>query len=420
MKKDLKKYAELIESYAKGSYRQCFREPQGKFEYPCFVPGAFYSSQLWDWDSWLTDIALAKMSEGDDILPYEEGCVLNFLDAADDEGRIPINIVADGESIFDLKPGTKVNIHKPCLAQHALFVSKRANDGAEWLREKFPVLERFLAWYKKNCFHEETGLYVWVNDFAIGVDNDPCVFYRPGKSTAAIFLNCLMYGELSATAELCTLLGNENAAKYAAEAEELKHAIMRECWDDKDGFYYSADVLLEKVDPDKWLHSGAPRHWRSIPMRIGVWAGFLTMYYGIATKEQARRMVEEHYRNEKEFFAPYGVRSLSKAETRMYVIRGSGNPSCWLGPIWGNCNYMVYEGLLRYGYRDDAVLLAEKTVRLFGQDVERCGEFHEYYHPETGEGVLNQGFQSWNLLAYNLAEDLKNGDFDRTPDKEEV
>lgn len=77
-------------------------------------------------------------------------------------------------------------------------------------------------------------------------------------------------------------------------------------------------------------------------------------------------------------------------------------------------------GQLTDGYRDDAVLLAEKTVRLFGQDVERCGEFHEYYHPETGEGVLNQGFQSWNLLAYNLAEDLKNGDFDRMPDKEEV
>lgn len=405
MKKELQTYKDLVLSYAKGNYRKCFREPHGKFAYPCLVPGAYYADELWDWDSWLTDIALSDMAEGDDILAYEQGCVLNFLHAADRDGRIPINIIAEEESIFDLKPNTEVNIHKPCLAQHALFVTKRCGN-VDWLREEFPVLERFVAWYRKNCFHKETGLYFWMNDFAIGVDNDPCVFYRPNKSTAAIYLNCLMYGELCAMAELSTLLNNENAQRYTEEAEELKSSVIRECWDERDGFYYSADILLHEVDPGEWLHSGAPRHWHSIPMRIGVWTGFLTMYYGIATEEQARRMVKEHYRNEKEFFAPYGVRSLSKAETRMYAIRKSGNPSCWLGPIWGNCNYMVYEGLLRYGYTEDARILAEKTVTLFGRDVERNGEFHEYYDPETGEGVCNPGFQSWNLLAYRLAKRL--------------
>lgn len=403
---ELEKYKKLILDYTTGNYRKCFREPHGKFAYPCLVPGAYYSEELWDWDSWLTDLALAEMSKGDDILPYEQGCVLNFLDAADDDGRIPINIMATSESIFDLKPGSEVNIHKPCLAQHALFIVKKCGGDAEWLRGKFPVLEKFIAWYRKNCYHDETGLYFWINDFAIGVDNDPCVFYRPNKSTAAIFLNCLMYGELSAMAELCALLKSGDAARYADMAEALKGAIRRECWDERDGFYYSADILLHKVDPNEWLHSGAPRHWHSLPIRIGVWSGFLTMYYGIATEEQARRMVEEHYRNEKEFLAPYGVRSVSKSEDRVYAVKPSGNPSCWLGPIWGNANYMVYEGLLRYGYAEDAEKLAEKTVRLFGKDVERCGEFHEYYDPETGMGVLNQGFQSWNLLAYNMAKRL--------------
>lgn len=406
MNTELEKYKNLIFSYAKGNYRKCFREPHGKFAYPCLVPGAYYSDQLWDWDSWLTDIALAEISEGDDILPYEQGCVLNFLDAADAEGRIPINIVAGGESIFDLKPNTEVNIHKPCLAQHALFVAQKCGGDVRWLEEKFSVLENFIAWYRKNCYHEESGLYFWINDFAIGIDNDPCVFYRPNKSTAAIFLNTLMYGELRAMADLCVLLKNGKEEFYTRLAEELKEAVRNECWDERDGFYYSADILLHKVDPKEWLHKGAPRHWHSIPMRIGVWSGFLTMYYGIATEEQARRMVEEHYRNEKEFLAPYGVRSVSKAERRMYAVKPSGNPSCWLGPIWGNCNYMVYKGLLRYGYTEDAEALAEKTVRLFGKDVEQCGEFHEYYDPETGEGILNRGFQSWNLLSYSMAKDL--------------
>ena len=410
MEERLNKYIQLIQSYAKENYRKCFKEPQGKFKYPCLVPGATYSYQLWDWDSWLTDIALAKITEGENILAYEKGCILNFLNSADSDGRIPINIIADRASLFDLKPNTEVNIHKPCLAQHTLLVLKRDIQDIVWLKEKFEVLERFVAWYRKNCYHEETGLYFWLNDFAIGIDNDPCVFYRPNKSTASIFLNCLMYGELCAMQQLCILLGKKNAAEYERQAELLKSAIQEECWDEKDGFFYSADILLQSVDPKEWLHSGGPRHWKSIPMRIGVWAGFLPMYYGIATPEQARRMVEEHYRNDKTFHARYGVRSLSKLETRMYLIKSTGNPSCWLGPIWGNCNYMVFQGLINYGYIEDAEDLAKKTIYLFGQDIEKNGAFHEYYDPETGEGIRNKGFQSWNLLSYNMADWLnKNG-----------
>ena len=87
----------------------------------------------------------------------------------------------------------------------------------------------------------------------------------------------------------------------------------------------------------------------------------------------------------------------------MYQIKATGNPSCWLGPIWINANYFVFKGLLNYGYFEQAKELAIKLVNLLGNDLKKCGEYHEYYNPETGEGVNNQGFQSWNLLGYNLA-----------------
>lgn len=407
MDEKILKYIDLIRESAKKNYKKCFREAGGKFRYPYFVPGASYAHELWDWDSWLTDIALAEIAGEENISKYEKGCVLNFLEHADEEGRIPINIKMDRESIFDLKPGSEVNIHKPCLAQHALFVSEKNGNDAEWLRKNFSVLKRFIRWYEENCYHEESGLFFWINDFAIGVDNDPCVFYRPNKSTGSIFLNNLMYGELCAMEKLCLLLRDEKAREYRNKAEALKEAIQRECWDERDGFFYSADLNLKPVVPGEWLHSGAPRHWKSLPMRIGVWTGFLAMRSGIATEEQAKRMAEEHYLNDGTFRAPYGIRSLSKSE-RMYAIKNSGNPSCWIGPVWGNCNYMVFEGLLRYGYEDLAEELAVKTVKLFGQDLERCGEWHEYYDPETGDGIRNQGFQSWNLLSYNMAEWLRN------------
>ena len=37
-----------------------------------------------------------------------------------------------------------------------------------------------------------------------------------------------------------------------------------------------------------------------------------------------------------------------------------------------------------------------------GAIYDRNGEMHEYYHPDTGEGVNNSGFQSWNLLVNNM------------------
>ena len=117
-------------------------------------------------------------------------------------------------------------------------------------------------------------------------------------------------------------------------------------------------------------------------------------------------MVKEHYRNTKTFNAPYGVRTLSKME-KMYAILKSGNPSCWLGPIWGVSNYMVYDGLRKYGYIEDAIDLAEKTIKLLGRDLQECGQMHEYYDPETGKGVNNPGFQNWNLLAVNMFEWMK-------------
>ena len=126
----------------------------------------------------------------------------------------------------------------------------------------------------------------------------------------------------------------------------------------------------------------------------------------IATNEQAERMVREHLLNEKTFCAPYGVRTLSKME-KMYAIIKSGNPSCWLGPIWGVSNFMAFDGLVKYGFEKEAFDLAVKTITLFGRDIEENGVLHEYYDPETGLGVNNPGFQNWNLLVLNMINWMK-------------
>ena len=395
-----KNYTAAILSYAEDNYKKMFREPEGLLKYRFIVPGSCYDNCLWDWDSWLTNIALDKIVGNEDISEYEKGCVLNFLNHIDEEGRMPIVIMPEG-TFPEFESGKETNIHKPILAQHALFIVEKDGD-ASWIKPYFEKLERYLDYYVRKCRHAETGLYFWIDDCAIGVDNDPCTFYRPLRSSGSILLNCFLYREFQATVELAKQLGmNDKDTKYDQLAKQLKDAIQNHCWDERDGFFYNVDLNLLPVDKEQWLHSGCPRHWSCLIQRIEVWSGFLAMWSGIATKEQAKRMVEEHFRNEKTFCAPYGVRTLSKQE-KMYAIIKSGNPSCWLGPVWGISNYMVFEGLVRYGYVEEAKELCKKTIELFGKDILVNGEMHEYYDPETGEGVNNPGFQNWNLLVVNM------------------
>ncbi|HUX19590.1 MAG TPA: trehalase family glycosidase, partial [Spirochaetia bacterium] len=198
----------------------------------------------------------------------------------------------------------------------------------------------------------------------------------------------------------CLNLG-EVAAHYRMDAKELKESIQRHCWDERDGFFYSVDLNLLPIDHSAWLHQGQPRDWDCLIQRIGVWSGFLALWAGIATEAQAQRIVKEHYRNGATFNAPFGVRTLSKLE-KMYNLRASGNPSSWLGPVWGISNYFTFRGLAKYNFRDDALELCEKTILLFGRDLERFGALHEYYQPENGEPILNRGFQNWNYLVLNM------------------
>ena len=64
---------------------------------------------------------------------------------------------------------------------------------------------------------------------------------------------------------------------------------------------------------------------------------------------------------------------------------------------------MVFKGLVKYGYTKEATELAEKTVEMFSKDIDLCGEMHEYYNPENGEPIKNQGFKNWKLLSINMS-----------------
>ena len=416
-----KDYRKLIKQHIYADYKQMYRQPEdGALIYPYLTPGSRqYAHVLWDWDSWLSDVALRQiladigtMEDKREALVYEQGCVLNYLAyTSESDGYMPM--VVDAESDPEkMKPCDihATNMHKPVIAQHAAFITQQGEGDATWLREGFSRMQAFIRNYQEHHRHRETGLFFWQDDLAIGVDNDPSTFFRPKRSSASIYLNCLMYRELLAMAYLSERLSmTEATLHYKADAKALCQAVRQYCWDEKDGMYYSVDLNLLPYTGEPQiifgkpfvLHKGAPRDYPCLIQRIGSWSGFMAMWAGIATPEQAKRMVKENLLDERTFNAPYGVRTLSKQE-KMYNLRATNNPSNWQGPIWGISNYMVFRGLADYGFNREARKMAEKTIALFGSDLQKEDALHEYYNPETGEPIMNKGFQNWNYLVLNM------------------
>jgi putative isomerase len=294
------------------------------------------------------------------------------------------------------------NQAKPVMGQLALLVADEMKDVA-WLASRFDQLLRFYdSWTVDN--RSSIGLLVWGNDVAIGNDNDPTTFGRPFFSSASLLLNCLFYQDLVAGGVLAGRLGRvADGARLGARARELGVAIQRYCWDARDRFYYTVDVQCvdRRAELIPEVKRGMAMSWSCLPLRMQVFTGFLPMWCGVATQEQAKDLVRLHYLNEGSFHAAAGVRSLSREES-MYSLEFSSNPSNWLGPVWIIVNYLVWAGLKRYGFEAEAKDLADKTLRLLADDLAKNGSLNEYYHPDTGASLSHRGFMDWNLLVLEM------------------
>lgn len=406
---------QTLKTYLTDTAPQLLRPAVGKFRFPSIapsLPGREYSASLWDWDTLWTCWGLFAFAESypeqglrQRVVEHAKGSFLNFFAQQNAQGRIPI-LMTDKDT--DLLRSTaedapvSANQAKPVFAQLAMLIA-RNGGGVDWMRGQVdPLLRFYTAWDRHNL--SGCGLYVWGDDVAIGNDNDPTTFGRPDFSSANLLLNCLFASELESAAELASLLGrNSDAERLKAKAGHLQDRIRTLCWDERDKFFYTADVqchdrraeLLPKIP------RGMPMSWQVLPLRLQTFTGFLPLWCGAATQGQAKAMLDASYRADDHLRCNAGVRTLSRLES-MYSLAFSSNPSNWLGPVWIIANYLVWSGLKRYGFTEEAGVLADKTLLLLTDDIERNGSMNEYYHPDTGEALSHKGFMDWNLLVLEM------------------
>ena len=111
-----------------------------------------------------------------------------------------------------------------------------------------------------------------------------------------------------------------------------------------------------------------------------------------------RRLVDEHLLDPRQFWLPVPPPSVSASEPSFSRDdRGILMPKrYWRGPTWINAAYLVWLGLVRLGYAQQAAELARRiaaTVRAAG--------LREYYDPYTGAGLGAVDF-GWSSLVVEM------------------
>ncbi len=337
---------------------------------PKFYTG-YVDRILFDWDQYFESILQIYMGWSSDLI---KNGVLIFLDTQQSNGLIT-------RSVPPLPPDENEHV-KPFLAQIINLVRYVYQEDG-WLTDSYyKKLVKYINYWLDDMDSNKNGLSEWMSSVHTGMDNQhERAGYWNERFCEGVDLNSYLFLELKAMSDIAESMGyTEDALKYESRSEKIKKLILTEMWDEEEGFFYDLDIRTGKKIKVKSISSFTP------------------LFAEIATPEQARRMIYEHLFNANEFWSPYPVSAYAKSEPGYREELNDSDVGCnWRANTWINTNYMLYHSLKYYGYEQLADLVAHNTLKL----VKKSGN-REYYNSESGEGIKQDPFWGWSLLAHFL------------------
>ncbi len=152
----------------------------------------------------------------------------------------------------------------------------------------------------------------------------------------------------------------------------LTPKTLEELWDPYTEQYYARDFVTHRLLKESSIESLMP------------------LYAGSISQERAALLVKS-IENEHVFGPAYPIPSAPLNSPWFDANR------YWQGPVWFNMNWLIADGLKRYGFKDHAAALVEGSLELVTQH-----GFSEYYNPETGDPLGARNFSWTAALAIDL------------------
>jgi putative isomerase len=265
------------------------------------------------------------------------------------------------------------------------------------LDQSFAALARNHAWWWRYRDPQQTGLASFgtseVGDglyvgTAFGarnessMDNAPIhdeADYDPLTRTLTcedVGLNSLLALDAEMLAAMADELGQtRQAAGLRSSASALKQRIAEQLWDASRGLF------ANRLRSGKFVKSVGP-------------TSFYPLLCGAATREQAELLLT-HLANPAMFGGTFVIPSVSRDDPAF------ADNTYWRGRIWPPLNFLVWHGLRRYGFDEQASDLAQKSVDLFRANRDGKRLCPENFNSVTGVALDQpdtEGFYSWGAL----------------------
>ncbi len=404
------------------------RSPAGQIISEGVVPSTFYKwfNGVWAWDSWKHSVGLApylpevaknnirsmfdyQVSSTDLDRPWDEGMILDCIFYYDDH---------QGSGNWNERNS------KPPLSSWAVWKVFESSGDTAFVAEMFPALLRYHNWWYRNRDHDQNGICEYgstIHPYNIvttkngkridhrieaaawegggdnfirfdedwGVEmlensyNGRVVGYSMNQESAD--LNAFLVAEKNYLSLMASLLGRKNLArKYINEAEKVRHFIQNTMFDEESGFFYDVDINSKELLVER---GKGPEGW------IPLWAN-------VATNDQASRVIE-NLLDEEQFNTKVPFPTAAKNNPR-FDPKGY-----WRGPVWMSPAWFGLKGMLNYGYRNEAGILAQKIVKNADGLSVKGQPIRENYHPLSGEGLSCYNFSWSSAHTLMLLEEFK-------------
>lgn len=262
-----------------------------------------------------------------------------------------------------------------------------ARNHAWWWATRDPMGRGLLSYGSSDVGE---ALYVGTS---FGARNESCMDNSPMHdeaqfdpvtrtlTTIDVGLNSLLALDAQCLAVLARALGrHEEADAFEVRGETLRQKIQAELWDASRG------IFANRLRDGQFVRSLGP-------------TSFYPLICGAASDEQVGRLLT-HLDDGAKFGGRFGLPSVTRDDPAF------ADNSYWRGRSWPPLNFLVWQGLRRYGLDERARRLAQDSFALFRQSWEPARLCPENYNAATGEALDQpdtEGFYSWGVLMPMMA-----------------
>lgn len=370
------------------NWRSGTRADGVSFGYTSPSPGHY--PWQWYWDSCFAAIANRNFNRERSRIELE-----SLLDAADPDGFIGHTIFWNtplparrrlAYNVTSRHPRMTASIQPPLLAwAWSLAVG---DPSAE------PRIVAHHDWVERNRDLDGDGLIWILQPDESGLDASPQFdpIWRRHTHATPGFIRLVHHNrrlgyDLRAVAAsgwpvVCAPLTNVlySLARTALGRPSLTQALIERCYDPREALFL-------------------PVTRRAIDARIPVtWAALAPLALPDLPEEIGHELVTRHLLDPERFWLPAGIPSVA-ADEPSFSRSDRGHwlaHRYWRGPAWINANWLLWLGLRRLGYGEQADELARRLLATV-----TASGLREYYDPSSGAGMGQRHF-AWSTLILEM------------------